>query len=161
HSSQSPGAGSQATASTAAFGQALSTLSSLHHRITAIEPGLCPVDLTTMDFAHTPDGTTGIRPGRPPHLPNPVGKVAGGRSRAGVGEDEPKLRRKLAKAQKRIGELEAENAILGALPSVDDAPYRGIPELSGPVDRKSLVGKAVGGGADDNQADDQEYIDYL
>ena len=40
-----------------------------------------------------------------------------------------------------------------------DAPFRGIPELNGPVDRKSLVTKGLVG--DENQADDQEYLDYL
>jgi hypothetical protein len=59
-------------------------------------------------------------------------------------------------------ELKAENERLGSLPSLDpeDAPYRGIPELAGPVDRKSLVNKGLGGA--ESQADDgEDYIAYL
>jgi len=161
HASPSPSGGTQASASSAAFGQALNSLSALHTRVAALAPGMCPAHVTQMDLAHSQEGSTGIRPSTRPHFPDPVGKSAPDLPAGVGGGDEPYLRRKLAKAQLKMQELKAENDRLGSLPSLDpaDAPFRGIPELNGPVDRKSLVTKGLVG--DENQADDQEYLDYL
>jgi hypothetical protein len=171
HSSMSPSGGHQASASTAAFGQALNSLTSLHTRVRALAPDMCPLHVTEMDLSHSQEGRTGIRPSTMAPAPERTVGERGGRAMKAAGAlggadavaTEQSLRRRLAKAQLKMQELKAENERLGSLPSLDadDAPFRGIPELNGPVDRKSLVGKSVGGGADDVQVDDQEYIDYL
>lgn len=156
----SPGEGTQATAGTAAFGQALNSMAVLHHSVSALWPDMCPVSPEVHDFAHSPEGHTGIRPSQRPSFPDPVTKAAA-KSGDVEGRPEPALRKLLAKSQTRISELEAENQMLGSLPSLDpdEAPYRGIPELSGPVDRRSLVGKAVGGAED--QTEDREFREYV
>lgn len=171
HSSMSPSGGHQASASTAAFGQALNSLASLHTRVRALAPDMCPLNVTEMDLSHSQEGHTGIRPSTMAPAPERTIGERGGRAMKAAGAlagadavaDEQRLRKKLAKAQLLNQELTAENERLGSLPSLDpeDAPYRGTPELSGPVDRRSLVGKSVGDGVDDVMADDQEYIDYL
>lgn len=169
HSSMSPSGGTQASAGTAAFGQALTSLTSLHRRISALAPDICPVNLTTEDFAHDSNSRTGIRSAAMQPAParsvgeggRSVVKAAGALGGADAIAAEQKLRRKLAKAQLANQELKAENERLGSLPSLDpdDTAYRGVPELSGPVDRKSLVSKGIGGA--ETQNDDPDYIEYL
>ena len=52
--------------------------------------------------------------------------------------------------------------MLGALPDPEQAPYRGLPILDGPVDRDSFVAKAIGtGGTDGEGGEDAEFLAYV
>lgn len=152
--SESPGASAQATASTAAFGAALSSLEQMHQRVSMLWPDMCPVSLTYHDYT-TGEGQTGIRPGHAPSLPSAPGEAA-------TKKAEAKLRKQLAKAETLNKRLKAENDMLGALPDPEHAPYRGLPVLDGPVDRESFVGKAIGGTEEpDENAEFLEFINGL
>jgi hypothetical protein len=166
--SKPPGEGTQATAGTAAFGQALNTLASMHQRVSSMWPEMCPVSMTQHDYT-SGEGGTGIRPGSLPAPSRAPGETANKSVEGAVvkvyGRDigiEPQLRKKLAKAQRKIEDQEEEIRRLGAMPSTDpdDMAFRGLPELDGPVDRKSHIGKAVGAGGDDDTNDD-EFLSYM
>lgn len=149
----SPGEGTQARASTAAFGGALASIGAMHSRVTALWPGMCPINVTQRDYT-TGEGNTGIKPSKLPSLPAVPGATKA------VQVD---LRKALADSAVRIKELEEENAILGALPDPEQAPYRGLPQLDGPVDRDSFVGKVLGdGGAEtETEGDDAEFLEFI
>lgn len=165
----SPSGGTQASASTAAFGQALNTLASMHTRIHSMFPEMCPLGVEQMDLTQA-EGQTGIRPASMRPAParsvgeggRPAMKAAGAAQALGPDGIEAKLRKKMAKMSTKMAELAEENDRLGSMPSndPDDAAYRGVPELSGPVDRKSLVAKSFPGG-DEGDGDQSEFRDYL
>lgn len=155
--SASPGEGVQARASTASFGQALNGLEQLHQRVRALWPDMCPITLTSHDYT-TGEGHTGIRPGHAPALPAAPGEAA--IRKVVKPGTEKALRKSLAKAKRQLAEQAEEIALLGALPDPEQAPYRGLPQLSGPVDRESFVGKALGG-ADVPEPDDAEFLAFM
>lgn len=157
HSSMSPGGGRQATAGTAAFGQALNSLDRMHQAVTQLWPDMCPISLERQDYAATDQ--TGIRG---TGAPSPAPAVTIGESATKMAiPQEMRLRKQLAKARRKARELAEENDRLGSMPDPELAPYRGLPELGGPVDRRSLVGKAVGGADSDVQSDDDEFARYV
>lgn len=152
----SPG-GRQATASTAAIGQAMTTMARLHEQVASGWPELCPVSVTRQNYARD-EGGTGFRPppggnGKMPPAPGEPGYTPN-RTMSTKAEDEPEVRKALADSQLRIRELEEEVAHLGAMPDPAEAPYRGLPELGGPVARKSYIDKAASGADPDDDTDD-------
>ena len=158
HASPSPGEGRQAAAGTAAFGQALTTLQRLHQHATQLWPDMCPFATEQHDYAGT--DSTGIRASTvspPPHVT--VGEDTIGKT--STPKTEKRLRAKLAKMAAKNADLREENDRLGSLPDPEVAPYRGLPELDGPVDRTSLVGKAVGGADDADATDSDEFAEYV
>jgi hypothetical protein len=157
NTSMSPSGGVQATAGTAHFGQALNSLQRMHEGMTHLWPDMCPVSQTVRDYAATDaTGITGAT-----MTPAPATAIGEAANKAAQIATEKRLRVQLAKAQRKARELKEENDRLGSLPDPELAPYRGIPELGGPVDRRSLVGKAVGGADDENMADEDEFAHYV
>lgn len=159
HADASPGEGRQASASTAIMGQAMTSMQRVHSQMTSTWPELCPgsANITHHDYTQG-EGGTGLRP-------TPIGTVPHGTAvgestianKAFTGDgDEAGLRRKLAKAQKKIDALAKENEELGAQPDPFQAAYRGVPGLGGPVDRVSQIDKAAGG-----SPEDMEFEQYL
>lgn len=158
HADASPGEGRQASASTAIMGQAMTSMQRVHSQMTSTWPELCPgsASITHHDYTQG-EGGTGLRP-------TPIGTVPHGTAvgestianKAFSGNGEADLRRKLAKAQKKIDTLAKENEELGAQPDPFQAAYRGVPGLGGPVDRVSQIDKAAGGAPED-----MEFETYL
>jgi len=152
----SPGEGRQATAGTAAFGQAINSLAQLHQSVRALWPDMCPINVSLQDYTAA-EGQTGIKPGQ-----RPTFAMAPGQTKSIETDAERKLRKKLAKAEILNKSLAAENAALGALPDPEQAPYRGLPILDGPVDRDSFVAKSIGtGGADEGGSEDAEFLAFV
>lgn len=156
HASPSPAEGTQASSSTAAFGQALNSLSEMHQRVAMLWPDMCPVSVEQRDYT-TQEGSTGIRPTKKPSVPAAPGESA---NKTAVPKVEKRLRKQLAKAVAANKSLKDEVDLLGSLPDPEQAPYRGLPVLDGPVDRDSFVGKAIGG-ADDEDGEDAEFLTYM
>jgi hypothetical protein len=153
---ESPNSGKQPTAGTQRFGYALSTIGEMHSKVTALWPGMCPVNVTQRDYT-TAEGNTGIKPSSMSPAP---AQVPGSSFTKGT---EVELRKSHAAALARIAELEEENAVLGALPDPEQAPYRGLPQLDGPVDRESFVGKALGSSGAPAEAEDEdaEFLEFI
>jgi hypothetical protein len=149
-----PGEGTQALAGTQRFGAALSTIGEMHSKVTNLWPDACPMNVTRRDYA-TGEGSTGIKPSKL----TPAPAVAPGANKS----VEVGLRKSHAAALDRIRELEDENAMLGALPDPEQAPYRGLPQLGGPVDRESFVSKALGSGGAAPEAEDEdaEFLEFM
>lgn len=163
HQSPSPGEGRQATSSTAVMGQAMTTMQRLHEQVASGWPDLCTMNVERHNYTQG-DGGTGLRP-------SPMGSASeGGNLLPAPGEpghqvrkdaaEEPEVRRILAKAQRKIRDLEEEVSRLGAMPDPLEAPYRGLPELGGPVDRHSYIDKAAGAGSSDDLETD-EYLRFV
>jgi hypothetical protein len=150
HSSMSPSGGMQAAAGTAAMGQAMTSMRRIHQQVTQAWPELCPLGVEDRHYDQD-EGATGIRPSPSASFPPAPGEIRKG--------GEPELRRILAKRDQRVRELEEEVAHLGALPDPEQEPYRGVPELNGPVGRKSYIDKAASGADPDDDSDD--YLRFV
>jgi hypothetical protein len=134
----------------------------MHQAVSQLWPDMCPISLTMHDYAGT--DKTGITGGSmTPPPARTIGEATKTRPGKRAIRAEKQLRSALAKSQRRLRELKKENDWLGSLPDPARAPFRGLPELGGPVDRRSHVGKAVGGAdADENMsADAQEFAAYV
>lgn len=148
--------GTQATAGTAAFGSALNSLAVMHEHVSSMWPGVCPANVTQRDYSQR-EGHTGISPSKKLE----TAKAPGESKKA-----EAALRKQLAAATALNKALEQDNAMLGALPDPEQAPFRGTPQLDGPVDRESFVGKTLGAGSAGSEVEDEdagllEYVNGL
>ncbi len=130
----------------------------LHTSINSMFPDLGPLGVTQRDYTQG-DGGTGTSPSSLPALPGAPGENGSTPSNyARKDKDERQLRRRLAKAKRQIRDQEEEIRMLGSLPDPEKAPYRGIPQLDGPVDRTSYIDKAASSGGD---GPDPDYVRFV